>query len=151
MPCDSARSRASSATRDSSIRFASSSATSTFRASATRFDLRAFFPPKSPGSISWRRSSMSSMPGGATIPIGNREASGTSTSIVRSSRVPTRSIAASRSFSASPAPGGASASTSRSSAARSASARTDACISARTSDIAASTRSRTIDSTSRPT
>src|SRR5512139_510710 len=162
IPDCSVRSTASRFTRSMSTRRPASSFSRNGRASGTRIRFRRTFFGKSPESISWR---FPSIPSGAPPAVPRRSITGTadsrtSTSTVRSASFPSRSRMRRRSrvsreaLSVSPArggTGGSSRSRRRSSAAARARSATFSISSARTMWTAISTRSRTIDSTSRPT
>ncbi len=156
MPVSSTREIASLSTCERSISFSCSSATSTGRASLTVMRLRVL-RPMSPPKRSFMLIPIDSMPCGVNISTVGMRLSATSSSTSLSSRAPSRSERLSaRRRSASEASRAEAEpimirSSSRSSAARSARTATSAVRSARTSWIAASTRSRMIDSTSRPT
>ena len=134
------------------------------RASETPIVLDRRRPWNMPGSMSRRLRPISSIDVPPTTCISGMALSRTSSSTVRSSSLPARSWARRRSrvwtgasgaAAASPAgtwgPGGSSRSSSRSSARASAACRTSRTRSSRTIPTAISTRSRIIDSTSRPT
>ncbi len=151
IPFDCTRSSASRATVSLSTSFSASSCARTRRASGTeslRFLL--FLPNGRFPSISCRLRPISSMPCDPKICIVGAALSCTSTSTVRSSRPPARSIPRSFSRVESREPGRRRSSR-RSSASSSARGCTSFCRSSRTRETPASTRSRIIESTSLPT